>query len=153
MWFFMNSLSKNRDVSSQTLKSSLRSQDTQINGSGPRTRESGPRTCQSPQKLLFFLFFSFLFSSRLWVKSIPSGLLEWNFSFSSAPLFFDHGGGLRSVLYKKVLSAVTLPPSPLGHLFPFLLNFCFCFFLLRHGLVHSPLSHRHWHMFTACRGS
>lgn len=59
-----------------------------------------------------FFFFSFLFSSRLWVKSILSGLLKWNFSFSSAPLFFDHGGGLRSVLYKKVLSAVTPHPPP-----------------------------------------
>lgn len=152
----MNSLSKNRDVSSQTLKSSLRSQDTQINGSGPRTTKPeslDPGLVRVHRSCCSFFFFSFLFSSRLWVKSIPSGLLEWNFSFSSAPLFFDHGGGLRSVLYKKVLSAVTPPPSLLGHLFPFLLNFCFCFFLLRHGLVHSPLSHRHWHMFTACRGS
>lgn len=67
---------------------------------------------ESTEVVVLFFFFSFLFSSRLWVKSILSGLLEWNFSFSSAPLFFDHGGGLRSVLYKKVLSAVTPHPPP-----------------------------------------
>lgn len=53
-----------RIVSSQTLKSSLRSQDTQINGSGPRTTKPESldpglvrvhRSCCS-----FFLFFSFL---------------------------------------------------------------------------------------------